>query len=97
MTCDGEPTIFIDRDLRGHEKTKCAWHEIGHYLFHPGGIHGHYGQDGRVDVEADVVAVCAMVPRTLLGSLWLDEIMGEYGYPPSLIEFRREILAIWRI
>src|SRR5690242_9065854 len=97
IPCDGMPTIYLDCDLRGHEKTKAALHELGHYLFHPGGIHGYEGKDSGPDYEADVFAVCAMIPRTVLRSHGVGEIIEEYGYSIDLIEFRQEILDIWRI
>lgn len=91
----GRPHIFLDRDLRGHEKTRCAWHEAGHFLLHPEGIQFFRGMDSIVDYEAEVVAVCAMLPATLLRSHWPSEIVDEFGYSAELVEFRQEIFAIW--
>jgi len=97
LPVEGAPHIYIDRDLRGHQKTRCAWHEVGHYLLHPQGIQFFCGMEDPIEYEAEVVAICAMIPRPLLRSHWAGEIVEEFGYDLDLIEFRQEILKIWRI
>jgi Zn-dependent peptidase ImmA (M78 family) len=94
---EGESHIFIDSRLRGHEKTFVCLHELGHFLLHPLGIQFFTGMSSTVEYEADVVAVCAMIPRPLLRSHWPGEIVEEYGYEIELVEFRQEIFDIWRI
>lgn len=94
---EGRSHIFIDSRLRGADKLFCCWHEAGHYLLHPLGIQFFLGWQQSVEIEADIIAACALVPRSLLTHFWPGEIAELYGYPASLIELRQEIFDRWRI
>jgi Zn-dependent peptidase ImmA (M78 family) len=94
---DGQPQIFLNDELRGTERLFVGFHELAHYWLHPPRIQFFLGWEETVEVEADVVAVCALIPKTVLTHYWPGEIAELYGYPPSLVELRREVFDRWKI
>jgi Zn-dependent peptidase ImmA (M78 family) len=92
-----QPQIFINDELRGAERTFVCFHELAHYWLHPSRIQFFQGLEETVEVEADVVAICAMIPFTVLMHYWPGEIVELYGYPPSMVTLRREVFDRWRI
>lgn len=97
LICDGQPCIFLDEDLRGPDRLFTGFHEYAHYLLHPSRVSFFHGYDDVTEDEADVFAICALIPQTILNHYWPGEIAELYGYPPSLVEFRREVFDRWRI
>jgi Zn-dependent peptidase ImmA (M78 family) len=94
---DGPPQIFLDDELRGAERLFVGFHELAHHWLHPPWIQLFRGLEESVETEADVVAACALIPKTILTHYWPSEIAELYGYPPSLVEYRREVFDRWRI
>ena len=94
---DGRPQIYLNDELRGAERLFVAFHELAHHWLHPPRIQFFRGWKKAVEVEADIVAACAMVPQTLLAHYWPGEIAELYGYPHGLVELRREVFDRWRI
>lgn len=89
--------IFINDRLRGVERRFVLWHELAHCYLHPPGIQFFHGFDSLVETEADVFAVCALIPRPALLHYWPSELADLYGYPPDLIEFRQSVWDRWRL
>jgi Zn-dependent peptidase ImmA (M78 family) len=94
---DGQPQIFLSDELQGTERLFIAFHELAHHWLHPPGVQMFHGLSTRVEDEADIVAVCVLIPRTVLMHYWPGEIAELYGYPPSLVELRREVFDRWGI
>jgi len=103
LVCNGRPYIFISDKLRGAEKTFVCFHEIGHFWLHKPG--DQFSADGKrpsrwanaIEIEADIVAVCAMIPLTVLKRHRPGEIADLYGYAPELVRLRQEVFDCWQI
>jgi len=83
------PVILLNRNQSHARRTLTAWHEYGHFLFH---TPGHFGLHGKTELEADLIAYCALVPRFLLRWHSLAEIAELYGYDAGIV---RERWRIW--
>lgn len=97
MVYDGRPHIFIDERLRGAERLFVQFHELAHYWIHPSGIKFFLGWERSIEQEANIIAACALIPRTVLEHYWPAELVELYGYSNKLIETRRAILERWKI
>ncbi|HKQ90861.1 MAG TPA: ImmA/IrrE family metallo-endopeptidase [Blastocatellia bacterium] len=94
---DGHPQIFLSDELRGVERLFIAFHELAHHWLHPPGVQMFHGFGRRVEFEADVVAACALIPKTTLTHYWPSEIADLHGYTYDLVNFRCEIFDKWKI
>jgi len=97
MICDGAPTIFIDETLRGSERLFVAFHELAHHWMHPPGIQMFFGLAKIVELEADVVAICSLIPKSVLIHHWPSEIVELFGYSHWMVHFRCEIFDRYKI
>lgn len=97
ITDPAKPIIFIHDELRGIERLYTLYHELGHHFLHPSRIQFFCGWDQKIEFEANVIAACALVPRTLLTHHWPSEIAELYGYPNWLVTFRQKLLEYWEI
>ncbi|MBV9241654.1 MAG: ImmA/IrrE family metallo-endopeptidase, partial [Acidobacteria bacterium] len=67
----GKDCIAVDSRLPEVEKLAVLFHELGHYLFHApetgatASFH-HLAGLTREECEADVFAICALLPRPLI-------------------------------
>ena len=86
---NGQDIIALEYDLRDPQRTLVAFHEYGHALFH---CPGHFGHHSKTELEADIIAVAALVPKPLLYKLSPGEISEAMDYPLSLIWERWEFL-----
>jgi Zn-dependent peptidase ImmA (M78 family) len=92
----GKDCIAVDSRLPEKEKLAVLFHELGHFLFHApetgatASFH-HIGVLTREECEADVFALCALIPRKLIEPLTAAELV-EDGFPPKMIEDRLAIL-----
>jgi Zn-dependent peptidase ImmA (M78 family) len=97
MMCDGHPQIFINDKLRGVERLFVGFHELAHHWLHPPGVRMFFGLSKQIEIEADAVAVCCLIPKTILTHYWPSEIAELYGYPPDLVGLRCEVFDKWKI
>src|SRR5262249_5019605 len=94
---DSQPEIFLSDDLRGAERLFIGFHELAHHWLHPPAVRMFHSlseqteDNKQTEDEADIVAVCALIPKTVLMHYWPGEIAELYGYPPSLVELRKEV------
>jgi Zn-dependent peptidase ImmA (M78 family) len=92
----GKDCIAVDIRLPERDKLAVLFHELGHYLFHApetgatASFH-HIGGLTREECEADVFALCAMIPRPLIERRSPAELV-EDDFPPKMIEDRLAIL-----
>lgn len=94
---DGQPEIFLDNELRGVERLFIAYHELAHHWLHPPGIQMFHGWGEQSETEADIVAICCLIPKTVLTHYLPSEIIELHGYTHDLVKFRREVADRWRI
>lgn len=83
----GVPVIILSPSLQGNFKLWVAFHELAHCWLHAPGAGFLYGTN-KTEKQADIIASCAVIPRTMLEDL--DILMTE-DFPASLIELRFEI------
>jgi Zn-dependent peptidase ImmA (M78 family) len=94
---DGNTQIFINDELRGVERLFVGFHELAHYWLHPPGVRMFFGWSKQIELEADIVAACALIPKTALTHYWPSEIAELYGYPHELVARRCEVFDKWKI
>lgn len=81
--------IYIHDELRGAERLYTMFHELGHHWIHARGIQFFMGCKSRIEMEAEVIAACALIPRTILPPRFgWSEVQELYGYPDWMISFR---------
>jgi Zn-dependent peptidase ImmA (M78 family) len=89
----GKHFIAVDSRLETPKKLLVMFHEFAHYLMHApdtgvtASFHG-IGKKTRKETEADIFAICALMPRTWIQSGRLQEIAEEEGIPAELINER---------
>lgn len=91
----GRDFIAVDSKLSGPQKLAVLFHELGHFLFHApesgatANFHG-VGRRTRKEVEADIFAICALIPLRLIESRTIEELV-EDGFPLDMVKARCEI------
>ena len=91
----GSDVIAIDCKLSGTAKLAVLFHELGHFLFHmpesgPAANFHNVGRRTRQEIEADIFALCAVIPKTLIETRSITELVYD-GFPAELIAERNEI------
>lgn len=94
---DDRANIFIDERLRGFERLLVAFHELAHFWLHPAKVKHYRGENSVAEAEAEVVSICAVIPRAIIEHVSPERICALYGYPISLVEKRLAILEQWRL
>lgn len=84
----GQPLIFLDRRLDGPERLLAAFHELAHHWLHTPSAMWFNSHAARAEAEAELVAICCLIPATLLPELELSR------YPERMIERR---LSVWEL
>ena len=85
----GRDFIAVDSKLTRHQRLAVLFHELGHFLFHTpesgatANFHG-VGRRTRQEAEADVFAVCAIVPRSLIESRSVQELIDSLDDPDDI-------------
>ena len=94
----GRDFIAVDSKLTGVRKLVVLFHELGHFLFHvpesgaTANFHG-VGHRTRKEIEADIFALCSLIPKTLLKTRSITELIYD-GFPPEMIAARFEIYLL---
>lgn len=92
----GGDFIAVDSRLAPAEKLFVLLHELGHFLFHTpesgatANFHG-VGRRTRKECEADVFALCALIPRMWIETRSPQELIDD-GLTAEMIEARHAIL-----
>ena len=98
----GKDFIAVDSKLTKHQKLAVLFHELGHFLFHTpesgatASFHG-VGRRTRQEVEADVFALCCIIPRPWMESRSIQELIDIEGIPAEMVDARGEILRRYGI
>lgn len=93
--------ITVNRDLPKERRLKVLFHELAHLLFHAPesgpwfGFHG-VGKRNRQEKEADIFALCALLPLPILQSRSSRELIEE-GHDPKIVEERFAIFSRYGI
>lgn len=87
--------IFVHDELRGASRLFALYHELAHLWLHPPKIHFFKGWNEAHEIEANVVATCALIPRTRIVHWSASELAEEY--PEWLINLRKTTLEHWKI
>jgi Zn-dependent peptidase ImmA (M78 family) len=95
---NGEDFIAVDSRLSEPKKLFVLFHELGHFLLHtpksgPTASFNSVGRRTRKECEADVFALCAIMPRTLIETRTAQELI-DGGLPPDMVAARYETLAL---
>jgi len=78
----GKDFIAVDSRLAGPQKLAVLFHELGHFLLHApasgpaANFHG-VGRRTRKECEADIFALCALIPKPWLTRRSFDELTDE--------------------
>jgi hypothetical protein len=92
----GKDCIAVDSRLPEKEKLAVMFHELGHFLLHApetgatASFH-HIAGLTREECEADVFALCAILPMSLIEKCSAQELIDD-GFPPKIVEDRFAIL-----
>lgn len=87
----GKDFIAVDCKLSGPRKLLVLFHELGHFLLHTpdtgatANFHG-IGRRGRKEIEADAFALCSVIPKSLIESRSLEELIHDGIDPDALCE-----------
>lgn len=96
----GRDFIAVDSRLAPAEKLAVLFHELGHFLFHTpetgatANFHG-VGRRTRKEREADVFALCALIPRSWIECMPIQELIDDGGFPAEMIAARHKILELY--
>jgi Zn-dependent peptidase ImmA (M78 family) len=91
----GRDFIAINSRLQGSEKLVVLFHELAHYLFHApvsgpvAGFH-HVGHRTRKEIEADIFALCAVIPTSWIESQTAGALL-DLGFGREVLTARYEI------
>lgn len=94
--------IAIDSRLKKHKKLFVMFHEFAHYLMHApdtnttANFHG-VGKRTRKELEADAIALCALIPKPWIETRTTQELHDEEGFPPEMLIARKEIYELHKI
>ena len=85
----GRDFIAVDSRLAGPQKLAVLFHELGHFLLHTpetgatANFHG-VGRQTRKEQEAEVFALCSLIPQTLIHTRTIQELIDD-GFPTDMI------------
>lgn len=98
---DNKPEIYLHNELRGADRLFVAYHELAHHWLHPSGTHMYHAGDeewsAQSEDEADLVAICCLIPATILPHYHPSEIVELHGYRLDQVKFRCEVFDKWKI
>lgn len=94
----GRHFIAIDRKLESRQKLFVMFHEFAHFLLHTpesgatANFHG-LGRKTRVELEADIFALCALMPRPWIEGRSMQELVEVDGMPEEMVVQRIRLLS----
>ncbi len=94
--------IAVNSELRGPQRLFVMFHEFAHFYLHAPNsgagarFHG-VGRKTRQEAEADLFAVCAIMPRSMIEMNTAGVLSEEFGLPGELIAERVSILRTYGI
>jgi len=97
----GRDFIAVNSRLVGPQKLAVLFHELGHFLLHTpesgatANFHG-VGLRTRQEREADLFALCAIIPKTWIASRSPEELIDE-GFSHEMVAERHSIFEMYGI
>lgn len=92
MQMQGVSFICVNSRLNARLRLKVAFHELAHHLLHNGKPHFYQIDPGmKEECEAEVFALCAIIPQKLLKKYTLAELHEHEGFTWEMLRQRREI------
>ncbi len=97
----GRDFIAVNSRLEAPFKLLVLFHELGHFLFHTpesgatANFHG-VGGSARKEREADVFALCALLPKSYVASRTIAELIEDSGLPAEKVAERLGLLKQYR-
>ena len=91
----GRDFIAVDSRLSETEKLAVMLHELGHFLFHApetgatASFH-HVAGPTREECEADIFALCGLMPRPMIETRTAQELIDD-GFTPEMVRHRLAI------
>jgi len=91
----GRDFIAVNSRIAGTEKLAVLFHELGHFLFHApdSGATANFhrvGRRTRKEREADVFALCALIPRSDIETRATEDLIDD-GFSRETIAVRRAV------
>lgn len=83
--------IFISKKLKNPKRHFVLFHELAHAWLHVPGIQFCKPHKWKTETEANIIAACALIPRSLVSTKSAWELWDEYSYSPVVIELRQKI------
>lgn len=98
----GRDFIAVDSRLSPSKKLLVLFHELAHFLFHTpeSGATANFhrvGRRTRQECEADMFALCALIPKTLVTSRSPEQFIDEDEFTAEIIRQRINILERYGI
>ena len=92
----GRNFIAVDSKLTGPEKLVVLFHELAHFLFHvpSSGVTANFhgvGKRDRKENEADLFALCAVIPKSWIETRAIQELIDDEGFSREMLASRIEI------
>lgn len=92
----GKDYIAVDSRLPHAQRMFVMFHELGHFLLHvpETGATANFhrvGERTRKEKEADLFALCALIPKLKIETMTADELVDETHLSPELIAERFEV------
>jgi Zn-dependent peptidase ImmA (M78 family) len=88
------PIIGLHPSVVGITLLWVMYHELAHHWLHVPCAFG-YSSDSKEDLQADAIATPMLIPKRLLKEPGLFSLW-EQGYPPALLERRKQIFERYR-
>jgi Zn-dependent peptidase ImmA (M78 family) len=94
----GPPTIVINARLRGLERRRALFHELGHHLFHaPATCFFSDDSVNKVEEEAKAFALVALIPKRMIPKMLSWSLFEDDLLPVELLKQRLKILELYSI
>ncbi|HYG10102.1 MAG TPA: ImmA/IrrE family metallo-endopeptidase [Pyrinomonadaceae bacterium] len=94
----GPPTIIINARLRGLERLRVLFHELGHHIFHaPDTCFFSDDSVSKVEDEARAFSLVALIPKKMIGRMMTWSLFEDDLLPVELLKQRLKILELYGI
>lgn len=94
----GPPTILINARLRGLERLRVLFHELGHHIFHaPATCFFSDDSLNKAEEEAKAFALVALIPRQMVRGMLSWSLFEDDLLPVELLKQRLKLLELYGI
>jgi Zn-dependent peptidase ImmA (M78 family) len=94
----GPPTIIINARLRGLERLRVLFHELGHHIFHaPATCFFSDDTVNKAEEEAKAFALVSLIPKSMIKRMLTWSLFEDDLLPVELLKQRLKILDLYGI